>query len=131
MSQNKLLIRKEDDLEFEASLLIDRGRLKFIKPGRFQFYTRGKGKPIRKNDMLSALQSYTLQENQPDKCMNCSYGMLVDIQKSNNGPSRTTGCLQGVADYKFCSIDLRTNNATSGDSCVNAKWKGKKCHHVL
>jgi hypothetical protein len=131
MSQNKLLIRKGDDLEFEASLLIDQGRLRFIKPGRFQFYERGDEKPIRKNDVLVALQTYTIQKNQPDICMNCAYGLLVDMQNSNNGPSRAMVCLQGVTDYKYCTIDVQTNDTNNGDSCINSGWKGRKCHHVL
>jgi hypothetical protein len=130
-SQNKLLIRKGDDLEFEASLLIDRGRFRFIKPGRFQFYERGNEKPIRKNDFLASLQTYTVQENQPLKCRNCAYGNLVDIQNTNNGPSRAMICLQGIADYKYCTIDVRISETIHSDSCVNSSWKGKKCHHVL
>jgi hypothetical protein len=131
MSQNKLLLREGDNLEFEAGLLIDRGRLKFIKPGRFQFYHRGEDKPLRKNDVLVALETYTIQENQPAKCMNCAYGMLVDVENSTNGPSRATVCLQGIADYRYCTISVKTHDTNNGDSCANSGWKGKKCHHVL
>jgi hypothetical protein len=131
MSQNKLLLREGDEIEFEANLVIDRGRLKFIKPGRFQFYNRGKSKPIRKNDVLVALETYTIQENQPAKCMNCAYGVLADVENPTNGPSRTTVCLQGITDYQYCTISVKTSDSNKGDSCVNSGWKGKKCHHVL
>lgn len=131
ISQNKLLLRKGDNLEFEASLIIDRGRLKFIKSGRFQFYERGDEKPLRKNDVLVALQTYTIQENQPDKCMGCAYGLLVDIDNYNNGPSRATVCLQGIADYRYCTITVKISDSDNDDSCINTDWKGKKCHHVL
>ena len=131
MSQNKLLLREGDNLEFEASLLVDRGRLKFIKPGRFQFYNRGEKKPLRKNDVLVALETYTVQENQPGICMNCRYGMLVDVENTGNGPSRTTVCLQGVEDHRYCTVSVHTSDSNNGDSCANSGWKGKKCHHVL
>jgi hypothetical protein len=131
LSQNKLLLREGDNLEFEASLLIDRGRFKFIKPGRFQFYERGNEKPLRKNEVIVALETYTIQENQPSKCMNCAYGMLADIENSNNGPSRATVCLQGIDDYRYCTIAVQMSDSNNGDSCINSGWKGKKCHHVL
>jgi hypothetical protein len=131
MSQNKLLLRKGDNIEFEASLMIDRGRFRFIKPGRFQFYERGDEKPLRKNDILVALQTYTIQENQPGKCIDCAAGVLVDVENSNNGPSRATVCLQGVADYHYCSFAVKIRDSNNGETCINSSWNGKKCHHVL
>ena len=131
MSQNKLLLRSGDNVEFEASLLIDRGRLKFTKPGRFQFYERGEGKPLRQNDVIVSLQAYTIQENQPGKCMSCIYGMLVDVENSNHGSSRATVCLQGIADYRYCTISEKITDASESETCINSTWKGKKCHHVL
>ena len=131
ISQNKLLFRKGDNIEFEANLIIDRGRLKFIKSGRFQFYERGDEKTLRKHDVIVALQTYSIQENQPAKCMVCTYGMLVDMENSTSGPSRATVCLQGIADYQYCTIDVKTGDSDNGDSCINSTWKGKKCHHVL
>jgi hypothetical protein len=131
MSQNKLLLRTGDNIEFEANLIVDRGRLKFIKSGRFQFYERGIEKPMRKNDVLVALQTYTIQENQPEKCKACTYGMLVDMENSTNGPSRATICLQGIVDYRYCTIAVKQRDSDNGDSCINTTWKGKKCHHVL
>jgi len=131
LSQNKLLLREGDNIEFEASLIIDRGRFKFIKPGRFQFFERGEGKPIRKNDVLVALQTYSIQENQPSKCMGCAYGILVDVENFNNGPSRAMVCIQGVADYRYCSHTVQISDSKDGETCINLTWKGKKCHHVL
>ena len=131
MSQNNLLIRKGDNIEFEASLKIDRGRFKFIKPGRFQFYERGDDKPLRKNDILVALQNYTIQENQPGICMNCSSGILVDLENSNRGSSRTTICLQSVADYRDCPHALKMLDANNGETCINSNREGKKCQHIL
>lgn len=131
ISQNKLLLRKGDNLEFEASLIIDRGRFKFIKSGRFQFYERGDEKPLRKNDVLVDLQTYTIQENQPGKCMDCTYGLLVDVDNHKNGPSRATVCLQGIADYRYCTVAVRTSDSDDSDSCINTSWGKNNCHHVL
>jgi hypothetical protein len=131
MTQNNLLLREGDNVEFEASLTIDRGRLKFIKSGRFQFYERGIEKPLRKNDVLVALETYTIQENQPNKCLDCAHGTLVDVENSNHGPSRAMVCLQGAADFRYCALAVKINDSENGETCINSTWKGKKCHHVL
>lgn len=131
MTQNKLLLRKKDNIEFEASLKIDRGRFRFIKPGRFQFYERGVEKPLRKNDILVALQSYMIQENQPMKCMACASGMLVDVETINNGPSRTLVCTQGVAEFRYCTYAVTLSDAKTDDICINSEWNRNKCHYVL
>lgn len=131
MSQNKLLIREGDEIEFDAGLLIDRGRFKFIRPGRFQFYQRGEGKALRKYDVLVALKTYTIQENQPAKCIRCTHGQLTDVEGTNNGPSRAMVCLQGIADYRYCTVSVETTESTGPDSCINNNWGKKNCSHVL
>jgi hypothetical protein len=131
MSQNKLQLREGDELEFDAGLLIDRGRFKFIRPGRFQFYRRGEGRALRRNDVLVALKTYSIQENQPLKCMRCAYGQLVDAETCKNGPSRAMVCLQGIADYRYCTISVESSENNGGDSCLNTGWGKNSCNHVL
>ena len=41
LTQNKIKLRKDDLLEFEANLFLDRGRLVFRKSGKFYFTERG------------------------------------------------------------------------------------------
>lgn len=131
MSQNKLQLRENDELEFDAGLLIDRGRFKFIRPGRFQFYQRGENRALRRNDVLVALRTYSIQKNQPLKCMRCAYGQLVDAENRKNGPSRLTVCLQGIADYRYCTISMESFENSNGDSCINNSWVKMNCNHVL
>lgn len=131
MSQNKLQIKEGDELEFDAGLLIDRGRFKFIHPGRFCFYQRGDGRVVRRNDVLVALKTYSIQQNQPEKCMRCAYGQLVDTEGSKKGPSRATVCLQGIVDYRYCTIVIEIAENKRADSCINSHWGRTSCNHVL
>jgi hypothetical protein len=130
-TQNQLLIRKDDSIEFEANLTIDRGRFKFNRSGRFQFYQRGEEKPLRNTDVVAALKTYTIQENQPEKCRRCQYGVLVDRESAKPGPTRAIICLQGIADYRYCTINIHTEDPNDHESCINTLWGNKKCHHVL
>ena len=131
MTQNKLLLRGGDNLEFLAQLIIDRGRFKFIKAGRFQFFERGSGKPMRNSDVQVGLKTYTIQENQPSKCMGCADGVLVDINRLKRGPSRATVCLQGIVDYRYCISATTLPKAGPIETCVNTQWGKHNCHLVL
>ena len=130
-TQNQLLIRKDDVIEFEANLNIDRGRFKFNRSGKFQFYQRGEEKALRNADVLAALKTYTIQENKPEKCLRCQHGILVDRESATPGPSRATICLQGIADYRYCTVNVNTEDPNSHESCINTQWGNKNCHHVL
>ncbi len=44
LTQNKIRFRKDDVLEFEASLFLDKGRFVFRKSGKFHFIERGNEK---------------------------------------------------------------------------------------
>ncbi len=131
LTQNKMLFRKGDSLEFEANLSIDRGRFKFMKPGRIQFFDRGHDIPLRKADVLVAAKTFTIQENQPEKCLRCEHGVLVDLINSHNGPSRSVVCLKGIANYNLCTLNIDSPESGNNDTCINIEWKGKRCHHVL
>jgi hypothetical protein len=121
-TQNSLLIRDNDSMEFQANLVIDKGRLKFIKSGRFHFYERGKSVPRRKNEFLVTLQTYTIQKNQPTKCLNCSYGQLCDIKTYDTGPKREVICTKGIQDYNYCTISVPLNISNISEKCANSHW---------
>jgi len=131
LTQNKIQFRKGDSVEFEANLNISRGRFKFFKPGRIQFFERGKDKALTKADILLALKIYTIQKGQPPKCLHCVHGVLVDHIDSGKGPTRSVVCLEGIADFQLCTLDIKSPATDKRDTCINAEWQGKTCHHVL
>jgi len=131
LTQNKMLFRSGDSLEFDASLFIDRGRFKFKKSGRFHFFERGSKKPMKKADILVSLKTSTIQENQPEKCLRCEHGVLVDLINPGNGPSRSLICLKGVQNSNLCTLNMDASDSNINDTCINIEWHGKNCHHVL
>ena len=66
LTQNKIKLRKDDLLEFEANLFLDRGRLVFRKSGKFYFTERGSDPAPNKSDLLD-----DNSDREPnDLCMN-------------------------------------------------------------
>lgn len=131
LSQNKLQIRSGDNIEFEATLILDRGRLKFVRPGRFQFFERGTAEPPKKSDSLVALNSATIQNGQPEKCLGCSKGILADLNGPEAGPRRTIVCLMGMPDYQLCNYTTPQDQSLNNEICANPKWKNGHCNYTL
>lgn len=131
ISQNKLKIRTGDNLEFEANLNLDRGRLKFVRPGRFQFFERGSAPPPQKNELLVAINSATTQSGQPAKCLKCSKGVLADLTTHDVGPRRVIVCLMGMPDYQLCTYIDALDDSQDIEACANPKWKNAHCNYTL
>lgn len=130
LTQNKLLIRKDDIVEFEAKLILDRGRFKFVKSGNFYFTQRGDPAFILKYDVI-AQKTFTMHPEQPGKCLNCQHGMLVDIENRDPGPKRTVLCLQGIQEPKDCPIPALCKISNPNDRCANITWNDMKCEYLL
>jgi hypothetical protein len=131
VTQNQLLIREGDQLEFQANLFLDRGRFKFTKSGRFNFYQRGNSVPHRITDFLVPLKTYTIQSGQPRKCLNCKFGILADVVRDRPGPRRAVMCMQGIQDYKTCAIAFFHSISDNSDKCANTKWGKPSCNRIL
>jgi hypothetical protein len=130
ITQKKLMLRTGDTLEFEAGLILDRGRFKFIKSGRFQFQQRGSADSLQQADPLTQ-RTFTIHPEQPAQCLNCRHGTLVDIETSDPGPKRTVICLQGIPEYKDCPIYTLQSLHEYMDRCANTTWNDFKCQHLL
>jgi len=129
-TQNKLLFRKDDAVEFEARLMPDRGRFKFIKSGSFQFTRRGDVNSIFKYDVVTQ-KTFTIHPEQPVKCLNCQHGILVDIETRDPGPKRTVICLQGIQEFKDCPIHILLKIQEQNDRCANITRDDLKCEYLL
>ena len=131
LTQNKLKLRKNDNLEFEANLSLDRGRLKLFKSGKFHFVERGNGHPPNRSHLLVALNTASVQKGQPEKCLRCSKGILSDIIDSTTSPQRGMVCLLGMPDHRLCNYIERDEFPENSDTCANPKWKSLSCNHTL
>ena len=130
LTQNKLRIRSGDNIEFEANLILDRGRLKFIKSGRFNFFERGTTFAPQKGELLIALNTSTVQHGQPAKCLGCSKGILADKYNLDSGPNREIVCLLGMPDYRLCTY-VEDDKQQPDDTCANPKWNSINCSYTL
>lgn len=130
ITQKKLLLRTDDKMEFEASLMLDRGRFKFSKSGRFHFQQRGSTESLQPEDPLTQ-KIFTIHPEQPAQCLNCRYGMLVDIETTDPGPKRSVICLSGMPEYKDCPVYTLQALLEHADRCANTTWNDFKCRHLL
>jgi hypothetical protein len=131
LTQSKLKIKQGDEIEFHGRLNIDKGRFKFIKSRNFQFYNRGAGNDTTQSEIIVASKTFTIQHNQPKKCLNCKKGLLVDVISQKPGPRRKVICLNNVNNHKSCLEYLSKSAITPENKCINLDWNRQKCRQTL
>lgn len=117
--QDRLRMAAGDQFEARGRMLLDRGRVLFPKLWAIEFTSRS-GKPTWNNSKaLVAKMSASEFKSQPESCMRCSYGALVDVAyyvDDQKQIKRALYCLHGVQDPALCShhafekIDLCMND---------------------
>jgi hypothetical protein len=103
--QEKYQFRRGDQLDFFARFSEKRGRIILTRPNRFEIENREKGFCWNESRARVALRTGTLFEGQPEKCLNCENGCLVDVKGSgqtNVSVHRRLFCLEGVRDPWLC-----------------------------
>jgi hypothetical protein len=130
-TQNKLQIRAGDDIEYEANLEISRGRFRFYRPGKFEFFARGSEKAPRKADIEMARLKYQIHLEQNNKCLACAHGILADMETDLPGPRRALVCLQGVKNTGDCTLFEEEMRESENDTCANRGKNSVSCKHAL
>jgi len=121
-SQNELALARGDLLEFEAELTLDEGRLVLVKPGRFDFRERAQERfHPQEAAALEDSRRASPVEGQPDKCLRCERGRLVDLIEQASRYERRSFrrelyCLEGIADPELCCYNaLASLKLRAGD----------------
>jgi hypothetical protein len=98
-----------DDIEFEAELKNDRGRIVLIKPSRVELTANGNTPLFDYSKALVGKTTGAVVLDDIRLCRDCPYGALLDIQQINPRPNnyRRFYCLQGVEYAYTCPIRLR------------------------
>ena len=130
MQQNKLKLKKDDEIEFKAILKIINGRLELFYPKQFYFYLRGKSKPLLKSDLLVSLNTGTTFDIQHDKCKSCSFSITPRIQNNQSGKKRVLICSKGIKDPELCLENIEKTEQNF-DDCDNNKWNNVMCSRTL
>lgn len=117
--QNKLKIKKDDEIEFFADLKIVQGRMEFYHPNKINFYLRGSDQPMNKGDALVSMNSATIFQNQPEKCKQCIHSVLPEIEGIKYGRKRALVCTQGINDYNYCVDFSQKSIEREYENCAN------------
>jgi len=103
--QERYRFRSGDRVDFFARFTEDRGRIVLTRINRIEIDHRAEGFWWNENRARVALRTGTILERQPEKCLNCDRGCLIDV-RSNGGIdtriNRRLFCLEGVRDPWLC-----------------------------
>jgi len=112
---------KGDVLTARATLIMDKGRFVLKKLHRFDIEKRGEPPLWTESKALVAKETATLIPEQPEGCVQCPYGALIDVEDMRRREDRCFRqlyCLQGMADYRgchhlseYCGMDVEANDA--------------------
>lgn len=120
--QEKYRFRPGDRLDFFARLTENRGRIILVGINRVEIDHREEGSWWNQSKARVALQTGRIIEGQPDRCLNCGKGCLIDVKPErgrDTGVHRRLLCLDGVRDLRFCT-QVRLGEVM-GDECGPAK----------
>ncbi len=106
LTQENLKFGKGDTLTARATLTTDRGRLILKKLRRIDIEQRGEPAEWSRSRALVARETATSFPYQPQGCIQCPFGALVDVTDLRNGDNhfRELFCLKGIQDPRGCHI---------------------------
>lgn len=129
-TQNKFRFREEDELEFKANVKIVDGKLELFSAGSFNFYLRGKTKPLLKSDLLVSISTATTFAQPYPKCHSCKFSILPKIQNVHFGKKRVLVCTKGINEPDYC-VERLEKKLQNSDKCENDMWEKLNCNHTL
>ncbi len=130
MHQNKLRLRRDDEVEFKAILKEKDGRIELVAPRQFNFFLRGKSKPLLRSELLVSLNTATTFNKQPEKCKKCNFSVIPKFQKKRQGSNRILICSKGIQESELCMENVERSGLYF-ESCENDKSEGDSCSRTL
>jgi len=106
-----------DELEGIAILTEDRGRIILARPRQIEFNSRSGAESLSPQQALVASRTGKELSSQPEECLSCRWGVLVDkVEKERIRLTkrRTLFCLRGVANPEECPFLLASKLESSG-----------------
>lgn len=94
-------------IELIGEIREDRGRIIIHKPNYVEIIKQGEGKAWNRNRALVAVKTAIQFKEQPDKCLLCKEGSLVDVfdkRFREEKRYRNLFCLNSIQDQKGCYI---------------------------
>jgi len=125
--QEKRRLRPGDRVDFFARFREDRGRIILTGANRIEIEHRAEGFWWNESRARVAIRTGAIIDGQPEKCLNCEKGCLVDIKQQSGietGIHRSLFCLEGVRDPWLCPhVKLREEMR---DECVIGEEHAQK-----
>lgn len=108
-TQQNLKFAKGDEVEFKARLRTDKGRIVLERIKYVEFLHKEEAVPGSLSQALVAKNTGTEFDCQPEKCMMCENGSLMDVVEKtvdNSSIKRHLFCLVGMDDPEACVYHL-------------------------
>lgn len=99
--------RKGDRVSFRAQMRLDRGRPVLHRVRAVEVEAQGEGECWTESKALLAQRLGTSFPDQPDRCLACEKGALLDVIDETGGSGqrdRRLFCLEGILDPRLCPI---------------------------
>jgi len=122
--QEKFKIAPDDRFEARGILKLDRGRVLFPKIWSIDFEYRAHNATWNNSEALVARQMANAFDRQPEACLHCQYGALVDVSERQKGQTinkRELYCLKGIINPTDCYIAAKERI----NRCVNESMIAK------
>lgn len=119
-----------DTVEARATVTLDNGRLVLRRLRRIEIERRGEPAIWNESRALVARETAQRMQGQPEGCLQCPYGALVDVEDQRRAETRKYRqlyCLKGIENYRLCPIysryagdaEARQKNPSNAASCMN------------
>ena len=105
--QERYRFASGDCFEAKGRVSIDRGRVLIGRTNRIEFEERSQQPTWKNSEALVARQVATLFVHQPEPCLKCPKGALVDVSETVHGVEqkrRELYCLAGIVDPRACYL---------------------------
>ncbi|GAB4371510.1 MAG: hypothetical protein Kow0042_14280 [Calditrichia bacterium] len=106
---HQLRVGRGDQIEGRCRLKLDRGRPILYYPRGVQIISRGEPAIWNDQQVIVARETATTFPEQPEECMQCPFGALLDVEYHKDQhahPQRELMCLKGIQDYKNCYVTV-------------------------
>ncbi len=103
----KLRLGKGAEIEGIGEIAIDHGRLILKRMRNIEIIQEGEKNYWNEQRVLLARETATELPNQPETCLGCQFGALVDVEylrDHHTHSRRKLFCLKGIANFQDCFI---------------------------
>lgn len=110
--QSKYRFCREDQLEFQAYVTLNKGRIILKKVRQLEIVSKNDDEYWTESQAMVARSAGSLFDDQHEKCLACEKGALLDTYEERKGRSigyRKLFCLEGMADPGLCAYSTLKN----------------------